>query len=162
NPFKLPDDRTAPEFRVTPLGENAILASVPHRDGVEVRFNVQVIDPGETEDCTVTTDRLPLVAPASGATTVTLPAQYPAAHGYLPTYTKRTSIGVYVPQGSAILVCAGLYEPDRPGWQWLEAQYRHSMVVHTPGGPQPVISVGGITLQTGYEDTRFRIDGQFT
>src|SRR5690606_5736367 len=109
-PFSLPDDRTAPEFRVTPLGSNAILASAPHRDGVEVRFNVQVIDPGETADCTVTTDHLPLVDQAVGATTVTVSDEYLANHGYLPSYTKRTSIGVYVPANSTVLVCAGLYE----------------------------------------------------
>ncbi|HRN29751.1 MAG TPA: hypothetical protein PK890_08640, partial [Terrimesophilobacter sp.] len=160
-PFSLPDDRTAPEFRVTPLGENAILASAPHRENSEVRFNVQVLDPGDTEDCTVTTDRLPLVDPSSGSTTVTVPDEYLADNGYLPGYTKRTSIGVYVPSGSTVLVCAGVFEDDRPGWQWLEAQYRYSMIVHTPGGPRPLISVGGVTMRTGYEDTSFTIDGQF-
>src|SRR5690606_6848605 len=102
-PFSLPEDRTAPEFRVTPLGSNAILASAPHEADTDVRFNVQVIDPGDADDCSATDDRLPLVDQALGATTVDVDAEYLADHGHLPTYTKRTSIGVYVPSGSTVL-----------------------------------------------------------
>lgn len=160
-PFKLPDDRTAPEFRVTPLGSNAILASAPHRADSEVRFNVQVIDPGDTEDCSAAGDRLPLVDASVGLTTVDVSAEYLADHGYLPSYTKRTSVSVHVPSGSTVLVCAGVYEHDRPGWEWLEAQYRYSMVVQTPGGPRPIVTVDQLDLEPGYDDTPVRIDGRF-
>ncbi|HEU4849736.1 MAG TPA: hypothetical protein VFS93_04925 [Terrimesophilobacter sp.] len=160
-PFSLPDDRTAPPFRVQPLGRNAILASAPHRDGTEVRFNVQVIDPGDADDCTATDDRLPLVDQSRGATTVDVSAEYLADHGYLPRYTKRTSLGVYVPSGSTVLVCAGVYEPDRPGWLWHEAQYRYSMVVQTPGTPRPTITLDELDLRSGYEHAKTSIVAQW-
>ena len=150
-PFSLPDDRTAPEFRVTPLGQNAILASAPHRENTDVRFNVQVLDPGDTDDCSATDDHLPLVNQAVGATTVDVSAEYLAERGYQSQYTKRTSIAVYVPARATVLVCAGVYEPDRPGWQWLEAQYRYTMVLQTPDTPRPVITVGAVDLSPGYE-----------
>lgn len=149
--FGLPDDRTAPPFRVMPLGQNAILASAPHRADNEVRFNVQVIDPGDRDDCSATDDRLPLVNQAFGATTIDVSAEYLAEHGYQPQYTKRTSIAVYVPAGATVLVCAGVFEPERPGWQWLDAQYRYSMVLQTPDTPRPVLTVGAVDLEPGYE-----------
>lgn len=160
-PFSLPDDRTAPPFRVEPLGRNAILASAPHRDGTEVRFNIQVLDPGDADDCSATDDRLPLVDQSRGAKTVDVSADYLAEHGYLPSYTKRTSIGVYVPSGSTVLVCAGVYEPDRPGWLWHEAQYRYSMVVQTPGTPRPTITLDEFDLRSGFEHLDTRVSAQW-
>jgi hypothetical protein len=161
SPFSLPDDRTAPPFRVEQLGLNAILASAPHREGTEVRFNVQVIDPGDADDCTATDDRLPLVDPSRGATTVDVSPEYLAAHGYLPRYTKRTSIGVYVPSGSTVLVCAGVFEPDRPGWLWHEAQYRYSMVVQTPSTPRPTITLDSLDMSSGFEHLDTRVVAQW-
>lgn len=144
-PFSLPDDRTAPEFRVTPLGANAILLSAPHRGGTEVRFNVQVVDRGESADCDDQSDHLPVVGPA-GPQTTEVSADYLAEHGYLPQYTKRTTLGVYVPAGSTILACAGVYEDNRPGWEWREAQHRYSVVLQTPDTPRPVITVGAMDI----------------
>lgn len=160
-PFSLPDDRTAPEFRVTPLGANAILASAPHRENSEVRFNVQVIDPGDTDDCSLAGDDLPIVDMISGKVTVDVDPEYLADHGYLPGYTKRTNLAIHVPSGSTVLVCAGVYEDNRPGWQWHEAQFQYSTLVQTPGGPRPVVTVDRVNLKPGYDDTRFRIDGRF-
>jgi hypothetical protein len=161
SPFSLPDDRTAPSFRVQPLGQNAILASAPHQEGTTVRFNVQVIDAGDADDCTATDDRLPLVDPARGAATVDVSPEYLAEHGYLPNYTKRTSVGVYVPSGSTVLVCAAVVVDDRPGWLWREAQYRYSMVLQTPDAPRPTITLDALDLRSGFERAETRITAQW-
>lgn len=160
-PFSLPDDRTAPSFRVTPLGSNAIHISAPHQADTEVRFNVQVLDPGDTDDCSITGDRLQLVDPSFGPTTVDVSPEYLAEHGYLPGYTKRSSIGVYVPSGSTIIVCAGVYEHDRPGWLWHEAQHQYSMVVQTPGGLRPVVTVDHVDVRPEYDDTSITVKARF-
>ncbi len=110
-PFSLPDDRTAPPTRIQPLGRNAIMLSAPHRENVRVDFNVQVVDEGETADCSLTGDTLPAVQDEPRTVTDVSP-EFLAANGYQSQYTKRTSMAVWVPEGSTII---GLHSRVRRG-----------------------------------------------
>lgn len=161
SPFGLPDDRTVPPFTVEAIGPNAILASVPHRSDESARFNVQVLDAGDADDCSATDDRLPLVDDSRTAQTVTVSDDYLAEQGYLPSYTERTSIGVYVPSGSTVLVCAGLFRDNRPGWEWHEAQYRYSMVIQTPNTPRPIVTVTDVDLDPAYRAATTQVFAQW-
>jgi len=144
-PFALPDDRTVPPTRIQPMGRNAIMLTAPHRANVRVEFNVQVVDEGETPDCSLTGDFLPVVQEEQ-IRTVTVSDEFLSANGYLPQYTKRTTGAVWVPEGSTIMACIAEFDDDRPGWRWLEAQRVTWALVQTPDSARPIVSVESVDL----------------
>lgn len=144
--FGLPEDRTVPPTRIQPVSRNAILLSAPHTDRVSVRFNVQIVDEGETADCSLSGDRLPLVDDSAISTTVDVSPEFLADNGYLPQYTQRTSTAVFVPEGSTIIACVAEVDDNRPGWQWLEAQRHAWRILQTPDSARPLVSIDDVTL----------------
>lgn len=145
--FGLPEDRTVPPTLIEQVGRNAVMLSAPHTERVGVRFNVQVVDEGETADCTLRGDHLPLVSDDGAIkTTVDVSPEFLAENGYLPRYTQRTSTAVYVPEGSTIVACVAEVDHDRPGWEWLEAQRHTWRILQTPDAPRPLVAVDSVTL----------------
>ncbi|HWV25713.1 MAG TPA: hypothetical protein VNZ66_00705 [Aeromicrobium sp.] len=140
-----------PPTTISGLTAGLMVLTAPHRGDVRVNFNVQLLDPGEEPDCSAPGDDLPLAHGGVDSGTIRVEESWLREHRYDPSFTKRSTIIVMVPEGRRILGCIAEFDGDRPSWNWNRAQRRTWRVLESPDLARPSITADVVGLAGSLE-----------
>lgn len=146
--FMLDRDLSAPPVRVIPLTDNVLFVSAPHIEAQTATLRVAAVPEGDADAACDAGEPLPeFNAPFEHRVS----DEYNRAHGYLPSYTHRTSGAWSVPEGSVVAVCIRWFDESAPSWGSDTPVREFTQFLMSPDRLSPVVELVDLGLRNAME-----------